>query len=221
LHDPDESTPAAVSQFFETQEGLRLLHRIMVAALLVVLLMGGGGVRLVRLFLTLCGLHGLVACTDSHLHARVRTLRDAIGMWADGQCVDLAATMSPRSSGLCVDETWTDGMLLVAMDPVSGFLVVEQHDARRDAGTWASALRSGLVGLPVTVEQVTDVFHEQNELCRGIFGALRGKLSAAHKAIDQARSEATKVLTARTAYLATPRGPGRPIVWDTAEAVQK
>ena len=239
-HDPDESTPAAVSQFFETPEGLRLLHRIMVAALLVVVLMGGGGVRLVRLFLTLCGLHGLVACSDSHLHARVRTLRDTIGTWADGQCVDLAATMSPRAIGLCVDETWTDGMLLVAMDPVSGFLVVEQHAARRDAGTWASALHLGLAGLPVTVEQVTsdeakglltlahnelgvphnsDVFHGQNELCRGIFGALRGKLSAAHKAIDQARSEATKVLTARTAYLATPRGPGRPIVWDTRVSV--
>ena len=94
--------------------------------------------------------------------------------------------------------------------------------------------------MPVTVEQVTsdeakglltlahnelgvphnsDVFHGQNELCRGIFGALRGKLSAAHKAIDQARSEATKVLTARTAYLAAPRGAGRPIVSDTRVSV--
>ena len=101
---------------------------------------------MVRLFLTLCGLHGLVACSDSHLHARVRTLRDTIGTWADGQCVDLAATMSPRAIGLCVDETWTDGMLLVAMDPVSGFLVVEQHAARRDAATGRRRCVRGLWG---------------------------------------------------------------------------
>jgi hypothetical protein len=236
VHDPDASTPAAVCRFFETPDGLRLLHRIVLAALLVIVLMGGGGVGLVRLFLTLCGLHRLVACSDSHMHARVRALRDAIGTWGDQQRGRLAATMSPRTIGLCTDETWLDEMLLVAQEPVSGFLVVEQHAARRDAGTWALALRAGLADLPVTIEQTTsdeakglltlaheelgvphnsDVFHGQNELCKGIFGALRGKLSAAHDAIDRARTEADKVLAARTAYLATSHGSGRPPDWNT------
>jgi hypothetical protein len=237
VHDPEASPPASVCQFFETPDGLRLLHRIVLAALLVIVLMGGGGVGLVRLFLTLCGLHRLVACSDSHLHARVRALRDAIGTWGDQQRGRLAATMSPRAIGLCTDETWFDEMLLVAQEPVSGFLVVEQHAARRDAGTWALALRAGLADLPVTIEQTTsdeakgllalareelgvphnsDVFHGQNELCKGIFGALRGKLSAAHDAIDRARTEADKVLAARTAYLATSsHGPGRPPDWST------
>jgi len=148
----------------------------------------------------------------------------------------LAATMSPRAIGLCTDETWLDEMLLVAQEPVSGFLVVEQPAARRDAGTWALALRAGLADLPVTIEQTTsdeakglltlareelgashnsDVFHGQNELCKGIFGALRGKLSAAHDTIDRARTEADKVLAARAAYHATSHGPGRPPDWNT------
>jgi transposase-like protein len=41
-HDPEANTPVAVCQFFETPDGLRLLHRIVVAALLVIVLMGGG-----------------------------------------------------------------------------------------------------------------------------------------------------------------------------------
>jgi hypothetical protein len=236
VHDPDGSTAAAECRYFETPDGLRLLHRIVLAALLVIVLMGGGGVGLVRLFLTLCGLRALVACSDSHLHARVRALRKAIGTWGDQQRADLAASMSPRTIGLCTDETWRDEMVLVAQEPVSGFLVVEQHAARRDAGTWASAVREGLAGLPVTIEQMTsdeakgllalardelgvphnsDIFHGQHELCKGIFGPLRGKLSAAHGAIDHARTEVDKVLAARTSYRATLPGPGRPPDWNT------
>lgn len=93
-------------------------------------------------------------------------------------------------------------MLLVAQEPLSGFLLVEQRSERRDAETWTRALREGLEGLPVEVEQVTsdeaegmltmtrkhlkahhtsDVFHGQHELCGGLFGALRGALRVAHE----------------------------------------
>ena len=232
----DTHLSSSVAPFFETPEGLWLLHRIVVAALVVIVLMAGAGVPLVRVFLTLCGLDGRVACSDSHLHARVRALRDAVGTWGEDERTRLAGQMTPATIGVCVDETWRDGMVLVCQEPVSGFLLLEQHSERRDAVTWGQAVREGLKDLPVTLEQVTsdeaqgllalareqlgvphnsDVFHGQHTLCSGIFGALRGALRGAEDAIARARHAAQKVLDARTKYLAKPRTSGRPPDWET------
>ena len=233
-HPAEEGTPDAVRRFFETPEGLALLHRIVLAALFVIVLRGGSGVSLVRFFLRYCGLHTLVACSDRHLDARVRALLQVVHRWGQGQRTDLAASMPPRAIAVVPDETFPDGMLLVAQEPVSGFLLVEQHSERRDADTWARALREGLAGLPVTVEQVTsdeasglralareklgvphnsDVFHGQNELCKGIFGALRGLLRRADDAVTAAKTATRGVLAARANFLARPRAPGRPPDW--------
>lgn len=43
--------PTATGQFFESPEGLELLHRIVVAAMVVITLLGAGGIRLVCTFL--------------------------------------------------------------------------------------------------------------------------------------------------------------------------
>lgn len=226
--------PEPVRRFFETPEGLQLLHRITVAALVVIVLMGGGGVALVRTFLAWCGLDKLVACSDRHLHGRVRAMLDATGAWSDAERVRLAAQMPARAIGVCVDETFHDGMLLVAQEPLSGFLLVEKRSERRDAETWDAAVREGVAGLPVTIEQATsdeaeglltlarkhlkahhnsDVFHGQHELCGGIFGPLRSTTRTAVAALEAARKGVTKVVAARAKWLAAPRTPGRPPEW--------
>jgi hypothetical protein len=232
-HDDDLSDP--VRRFFETPEGLRLLHRIVTAALVVIVLMGGNGVALVRAFLVWCGLDGLVACSDRHLHGRVSALHDAVGAWGDAERARLAVTMPTRALSICADETFHDGMLLVAQEPRSGFLLVEKRSERRDAQTWDRAVREGIAGLPVTIEQVTsdeadgliamarkhlgaqhtsDVFHGQHELCGGLLGALRSPLRVAREALDAARSALDKVVAAHAAWQGAPRTPGRPPQWD-------
>src|SRR3954454_2911387 len=45
----------------------------------------------------------------------------------------------------------TGKAVLVALEPVSGFLLVEQYAARRDQATWDAAVQQGLAGLPLTV----------------------------------------------------------------------
>ena len=231
-HDDEPSDP--IRRFFETPDGLRLLHRIVTAALVVIVLMGGNGVSLVRAFLVWCGLHRVVACSDRHLHGRVAAMHGAVGSWSDVERARLAATMPPRAISLCADETFHDGMLLVAQEPSSGFLVVEKRSERRDAQTWDHAVREGIAGLPVTVEQVTsdeadgliamarkhlgaqhtsDVFHGQHELCGGLLGALRVPLRVAHEALDTARSALDKIVAEHVAWKATPRSPGRPPRW--------
>ncbi|MBK1650287.1 hypothetical protein CKO36_17255 [Rhabdochromatium marinum] len=67
----------------------------------------------------------------------------------------LAEKMPHRTLSLSEDETWKDGLRLVAIDPISGFIVVEQASADRSAQTWTQALEQGLAGLNVTVVQAT------------------------------------------------------------------
>lgn len=176
-----------------------------------------------------------MACSERHLHGRVRALLAATSAWGDAERTRLAATMPARALGVCADETFHDGMLLVALEAVSGFLLVEKRSERRDAQTWARAVREGVAGLPVTIEQVTsdeaegllamarthlgahhtsDVFHGQHELCGGLLGAMRGPLRLAHDALDDARSTVDRLAAARTAWEAAPRTPGRPPAWD-------
>ena len=224
-----------VRLFFESPDGLRLLHRIVVAAIVVIVLMGGSGVPLVRTFLVWCGLDRLVACSDRHLHGRAQALLEEAGSWSVSERARLASSMTARTIGLSVDETFHDGMLLVAQEPLSGFLIAEKRSERRDAHTWNEVVQEGLAGLPVTVEQVTsdeaeglrslaskhlraqhnsDVFHGQHELCTGVFGALRSRLQAAHDTIAAARKEITRVLAARARWFTSPIRAGRPPDWD-------
>ncbi len=56
---------------------------------------------------------------------------------------------------LAEDETWRGGMRLVALDPVSGFILVEQVVESRSSAAWTQALAQGLDGLNVTVTQGT------------------------------------------------------------------
>jgi hypothetical protein len=55
-----EATPAVVA-FFESPEGLVLLHRWLVATHVVITLLGSGGIRLVCVWLELTGLNRWVA----------------------------------------------------------------------------------------------------------------------------------------------------------------
>lgn len=227
-HDP-------VRAFFETPAGIALLHRMLTAALFVIVLLGGNGAALVRTFFSLCGLDALLACSERHLQGRVQTMVAATGDWGDAERARLAATMPARSIGLCVDETFRDGMLLVGQEPVSNFLLVEKRAERRDAHTWHAAVSEGLKGLPVTVAQVTsdeaeglltlarthlgvqhnaDVFHGQHEVARGVFGPLRSKLRAAQGALDAARRAQDKIMAAYAKWKAAPRRPGRAPNWD-------
>ena len=53
--------PEPLVEFFESPEGVRFLHRLVLAAQVVITLMAPGSIRLVCTFLVLCGLHRFVA----------------------------------------------------------------------------------------------------------------------------------------------------------------
>ena len=63
--------------------------------------------------------------------------------------------MSPRDITVTQDETFHDEPCLVAIEPVSNFILVEQYAPDRQAETWKTVMNKALSGLPVTVIQST------------------------------------------------------------------
>ncbi len=219
-------TPAQRA-FFERPDGVRFLAVLLVAALFGMNVCGGLGVAMVRVFFTLTGLHTLIACSETSLLRMRRRMLAAIGAWGDAQDLALAHTMTCKDILACFDENFHERMMLVAMEPVSGFLLVETVADRRDGATWAAILRAALAKWPVRlvalvgdeakglircatvwlgVAKGSDLFHVQHEICRGTAGALTQLVGRAQSDLDAARADLATADAARTCPAAAPCG---------------
>ena len=78
-----------------------------------------------------------------------------MGILGDEQRAKLALGMPPRKIALVEDETRHPTPCLVAIEPNSNFILVEQYSATRDAKAWDAAVAHAKEGLNVEVEQVT------------------------------------------------------------------
>lgn len=195
--------------FFESPEGVAFLVRIVTAALFVMNLRGGLGVAMVRAFLVHAGLHTLVACSESSLRKARSAIIDSTVAWGDAQDRALAAQMTKKPVMICADENFHEGMMLVAIEPVSNFILLERHAKHRDAETWTCALRHSLSLWPVElcamvgdeakgliqcatqmlgIVKGSDLFHVDHTLCRGTAWALRAQVEAAAQQVKAAEA---------------------------------
>ena len=55
---------------------------------------------------------------------------------------------------LCEDETFHPEICLVAIEPVSNFILVERYAMNHEAKTWNEAVSDALENLPVEVIQI-------------------------------------------------------------------
>jgi len=221
--------------FLESPAGIRHLHRLMVALLFVLGLMGGAGPSLLRLFLELSGLAPLVACSDTTIRTRMRELLGAVGEWGNRVQEELAKGMVRRGVSLGADETFFAQMVLVAMDVVSGYILLEKTRDKRDAKTWFGHVQESLAGLNVELIQVVgdnasalralavdmlglpkmdDLWHGQAAVTKTTAGPLAAQVQQATTALTEAREAREQVAQERAAYEQKPRGPGRPLDWD-------
>ena len=95
------------------------------------------GIRLVCEFLELSGLSAFVGAgygTQQALNAALEEAAVAVARAA------LAPGMPHRDIAVCEDETFDPHICLVALEPVSGFIPLEQYAADRTTATWTAAL---------------------------------------------------------------------------------
>jgi hypothetical protein len=156
--DASEGTVA----FFTSPEGDALLRRLVFAAHVVMTLVGCGGIDLVCGFLRLSGLSAFVASSYGTQHRLNAEIQRQVVAFGQAEQQRLGAAMPAKKIWLCEDETFFPRMLLVAIDALSGFLLVERFAERRDGASWDQAVADGLRGLPVEVVGVT------SDLAKGI-----------------------------------------------------
>jgi Family of unknown function (DUF6399) len=199
--------------FFESSVGVAFLHRLVLAAHLVMTLVGPCGIRLVCLFLELTGLDHFVAASYGPQQQVSTAMEQAVVEFGQAERQRLAASMRPKEIAVCEDETFHPETCLVAIEPVSNFILVERYAESRNAAEWTHTLQQATAGLAVKVIQSTsdegkgivkhvqddlgaqhspDLFHVQQELTRGPSVALANKRHHAEEAVVKAVEKVTE-----------------------------
>jgi len=233
-----DAAPEVVA-FFESPAGVAFLHRLVLAAHFVMTLLGPCGVRLVCRFLELSGLDGFVAASYGP-HQRVSVSMEQATV-AFGQAEDqrLSTGMAAKQMAVCEDEAFHPEICLVAIEPVSNFILVEQYSADRKAATWTTAMQEAIGDRPIEIIQATsdearglchhiqedlgghhspDLFHVQQEIVRGMSAPLAAKKRQAEKRVEEAFQQRVHHQEEQQAYHQGPRPPGRPP--DFAQRIQ-
>lgn len=204
-----DADPAVIA-FFESPAGVAFLHRLVLAAQFVITLLGGGGIRLVSVFLEISGLAQFVAASYGAQQKVTVAMEEAVVAFSKEERKRLAEDMRAKQITVCEDETFHPEVCLVAIEPVSNFILLEQYADNRQAKTWTGAMEEATEGLRVEIVQSTsdegkgllrhvevdlgvhhspDVFHVQHEVVKGISGALASKERKARRALTKAREK--------------------------------
>ena len=215
----ESRSSASQVRFLESSEGLAFLHQLLVALHLVFVQANDCGLRNVGWFLRLAGLDEFLPSSYGAQQAFARHMETLLAEFGREEDQRLAAQMPPREISLCEDETFHPQICLVAIEPVSNFLLLEQYVPQRDTATWAHCLDERLAGWSVTILQITsdeakaliahaeqalgvhhspDLFHVQQDLVRATSLALAGQTARAHQAV----ADAQQVTAQRQAELA-------------------
>ncbi len=222
--------PKGFIDLVESPEGLLLLHRIVLAAMFVIVELAGGGVRQMCRFLELSGLWRVVASGYGTQQQDVKAMEEAIVRYGKANHQELGSAMKPRDITVTRDETFHERPCLVAMEPVSNYILVERHADDRRTETWEAAMKRGLANLPVKVIQGTsdegtslrcldrqtgahsspDLFHPQQDISRATSLPLRRQADACDQAVVAAALHVESLIDESDTYNARRSGPGRP-----------
>ena len=122
--------------------------------------------------------------------------------------------MPPKEITATQDETFTGGLCLVAIEPVSNSILLEHTAEARDQDTWNALMADALAllkckvilamsdeapGLLASVEQhlgthhSPNLFHVQHELSKAVAAPMAAKQRAAAKAVTTAAEQLSRV----------------------------
>jgi hypothetical protein len=227
-----EACPRVV-EFFESVPGLAFLHRLVLALHVVFVEIGACGIRCICLFLEMTGLNRFVGASFGTQQRINVGVEKAMVAYTREETQRLAQGMPSKAITVAQDETFTGGLCLVAIEPVSNYILLEHTAEARDQDTWNRLMAGALTPLRCTVIQSTsdeasgllayvehhlgahhspDLFHVQHELSKAVSMPLAAKQRAAEKAVATAEETLTRVQEHTQSDNAQPvrRGPGRP-----------
>lgn len=114
------------------------------------------GLRPISSFLELVQLDHFIGSSYGALYDMDLWLQENLDCFAQQERQRLIPGMAAKDIVLCPDENFHGPhVCLVAIEPVSNFILVETYRDQRDSVTWAQAIREGIDGLPVHVVLLT------------------------------------------------------------------
>ena len=224
-----------VVAFFTSPSGVAFLHRLMVAIHFVTSFLGTGGVRLVSTFLELSGLSSFIASSYGTQRKTSKEMEKAICTFEKQEEKRLGAEMESKKICIAEDETYHEKPCLVAIEPVSGYILLEKYAEDRQAETWNERLSEAIENKPIEIIQSTsdegrgiishvkngigahhapDVFHVQQEISRAVSGSLAGKVRQAETDVKASEQELRKQEKKKEVYRSKKHGRGRPPSFD-------
>jgi hypothetical protein len=153
-HDTLDSCPE-VAQFFQRGPGLALLPRLVLAVHLICVEVGACGMRLAWLLLHLTGLDRFVAASYGAQQPVNLQGDHAIVDYRQAETARLAKAMPRKTLTVTQAETCTGGLCLVATEPVSHFILLEQLAQPRAPDVWNALMAPALAQLNCEVMQST------------------------------------------------------------------
>ena len=220
-----------VGTFFASGPGLAYLHRLVMALHVMFVKIGACGIRLVWLFLPMTGLNRFVGASYGTQQQVNRRVEEAMVAYRQEESTRLAQEMPTKDITLTQDETFTGGLCLVGIEPVSNSILLEHTAEARDQDTWNALMASVLAPLKCNVIQSTSdeapgllayvehhlgvhhspaLFHVQPELSKAVTAPLAVKQRAAAKAVAQAEETLKRVHEPLANGEPAKRGRGRP-----------
>src|SRR5262249_15895609 len=141
--------------FFHSVAGLAFLHRLVIALHVVCVEIGACGIRLVCLVLELTGLNRFVGASYGTKQQVNRHVEDAIVAYRHEERTRLSHEMPRKDLTMTQDATWTGGLCLMGIEPVSHNIVLEEEAPARDHDTWQACMEPALAGRTCQVIQST------------------------------------------------------------------
>ena len=224
-----DASPVLIS-FFESPEGNAFLHRLVTAAHFEFTKHGVASIHNVSNFLELSGLTPFIASSYSTQCRVSKKMDNTIIDFEECERPRLSRDMPSKKISLCEDETFHPDICMVAMEPVSNFIIAEKYVENREGKTWDNVVKEALYDLPVEVIQVasdegrglinhitkglkahhsSDCFHVSHEIGKGTSGALASVVKKAEKEYETAVKQTQERTDLKENYdnqLTRPRG---------------
>ena len=211
-----ERIDSKVVDFFESPSGQAWLHQMVVSVFIVFHQNGNSGIPDLHEFFEMTLISKFVGTSVAALQKTGKTIDENIIAFGREESERLSQNMLDKNITGALDENFImDEMTLILMDPVSGFILAEELEEKRDSDTWNKVTQAALQGLKVTVSQLigdeaggltklatsnlhvmkgSDLFHIQQEITKGLTAPLARVVQQVKKKQEDLEKEKIEML---------------------------
>lgn len=205
-----------VVNFFESSSGQAWLHNMILATFMIFHQNGNSGIPDLHEFFEMAKISTFVGTSISGLQKVSKTLDEQIIVFEKEESEKLASNMPHKNIPGALDENFImDDMTLILMDPISGYILAEEIEEKRDAETWHKVTQTATNGLKVTIQQLvgdeaggltklatcalhvikgSDLFHIQQEITRGLTSPLARTVQQVKKKQEDLKKDKLEML---------------------------